>query len=196
MPAHRQAVELVLKQLTDPENGGTYAGLKEVSYEITNNGKVTQSGNYNSDLSDPTARVHNIHRSETVNAELNNSNHVTIKVKAVDYAGNQSEATKHLKIDITHPEVTITFDLNNPLNGKYYKTTRTATISVKERNFDTNAVDLKITNTDGTMPSVSGWSISSQAGESDDAINTCRVEVWADGDLNMTMQCKDPAGNE
>ena len=182
--------------VTDPENGGTYAGLKEVSYEITNNGKVTQSGNYNSDLSDPTARVHNIHRSETVNAELNNSNHVTIKVKAVDYAGNQSEATKDLKIDITHPEVTITFDLNNPLNGKYYKTTRTATISVKERNFDTNAVDLKITNTDGIMPSVSGWSISSQAGESDDAINTCRVEFSADGDYNMTMQCKDQAGNE
>lgn len=182
--------------VTDPENGGTYAGLKEVSYEITNNGTVTQSGNYNSDLSDPTARVHNIHRSETVNAELNNSNHVTIKVKAVDYAGNQSEATKDLKIDITHPEVTITFDLNNPLNGKYYKTTRTATISVKERNFDTNAVDLKITNTDGTMPSVSGWSISSQAGESDDAINTCRVEFSADGDYNMTMQCKDQAGNE
>lgn len=182
--------------VTDPENGGTYAGLKEVSYEITNNGKVTQSGNYNSDLSDPTARVHNIHRSETVNAELNNSNHVTIKIKAVDYAGNQSEATKDLKIDITHPEVTITFDLNNPLNGKYYKTTRTATISVKERNFDTNAVDLKITNTDGTMPSVSGWSISSQAGESDDAINTCRVEFSADGDYNMTMQCKDQAGNE
>ena len=182
--------------VTDPENGGTYAGLKEVSYEITNNGKVTQSGNYNSDLSDPTARVHNIHRSETVNAELNNSNHVTIKVKAVDYAGNQSEATKDLKIDITHPEVTITFDLNNPLNGKYYKTTRTATISVKERNFDTNAVNLKITNTDGTMPSVSGWSISSQAGESDDAINTCRVEFSADGDYNMTMQCKDQAGNE
>lgn len=182
--------------VTDPENGGTYAGLKEVSYEITNNGKVTQSGNYNSDLSDPTARVHNIHRSETVNAELNNSNHVTIKVKAVDYAGNQSEATKDLKIDITHPEVTITFDLNNPLNGKYYKTTRTATISVKERNFDTNAVDLKITNTDGTMPSVSGWSISSQAGESDDAINTCRVEFSEDGDYNMTMQCKDKAGNE
>lgn len=182
--------------VTDPENGGTYAGLKEVFYEITNNGKVTQSGNYNSDLSDPTARVHNIHRSETVNAELNNSNHVTIKVKAVDYAGNQSEATKDLKIDITHPEVTITFDLNNPLNGKYYKTTRTATISVKERNFDTNAVDLKITNTDGTMPSVSGWSISSQAGESDDAINTCRVEFSADGDYNMTMKCKDQAGNE
>lgn len=46
------------------------------------------------------------------------------------------------------------------------------------------------------MPSVSGWSISSQAGESDDAINTCRVEFSADGDYNMTMQCKDQAGNE
>ena len=55
---------------------------------------------------------------------------------------------------------------------------------------------MKITNTDGTMPSVSGWSISSQAGESDDAINTCRVEFSADGDYNMTMQCKDQAGNE
>lgn len=180
----------------DPQNGGTYAGLKEVNYEITNNGKVTQSGNYNSELADPTARKQKISHSETVMAALNNSNHVQIKVKAVDYAGNTSEATKDLKIDITNPEVTITFDLNNPLNGKYYKDTRTATISVKERNFDQNAVNLKITNTDGTMPLISGWSISPQAGESDEAINTCTVTFAADGDYNMSMQCTDKAGND
>lgn len=179
----------------DPKKGETYAGLKEVYYEITNNGTVTQSGNYNSELADPTARKQKISHSETVMAALNNSNHVQIKVKAVDYAGNTSEATKDLKIDITNPEVTITFDLNNPLNGKYYKDTRTATISVKERNFDQNAVNLTITNTDGTMPSVSGWSISPQAGESDEAINTCTVTFSADGDYNMSMQCTDKAGN-
>ncbi len=181
--------------VTDPVSGDTYSGLKEVYYEIRNNGTVTQSGNYNSELTDHTARRQSVTKSETVNAQLNNSNFVEIYVRAVDYAGNESEATKDIKIDITAPEVTITFDNNSPLNGKYYKETRTATVSVKERNFDPNAVHFTITNSDGTQPSISGWTISSQAGMTDDAVNTCTVTFSADGDYNMSMNCSDLAGN-
>ena len=180
----------------DPVAGGTYSGLKSVKYEIRNNEVISQEGNYDNALSVPSARVADISRSEVVDAAKNNSNHVTITVTAEDYAGNTSTKTENLKIDITRPEVTVTFDQNNPLNGKYYNMTRTATIAVKERNFDPDAAELKITNTDGTMPAVSGWNISSQAGESDEAVNTCTVTFSADGDYNMSMFCKDLAGND
>lgn len=181
--------------VTDPEAGGTYAGLKTVEYQVLRDGNETQNGNYNAELSDSTARVQSIHHSETVFADRNNSNHVTIKVRAVDYAGNFSEAEKDIKIDITKPEVQITYDLNNPSNGRYYNATRTATVSVKERNFDPDAVDFTITNTDGTMPAISGWNISPAAGETDEAVNTCTVTFAADGDYTITMNCTDRANN-
>lgn len=179
--------------VTDPAVGGTYSGLKEVSYEVTSNGQRTQVGTHEWDK--PAARQQRYHDDLMVYAEDNNTNHVTIKVVAIDYAGNQSEATKDIKIDTTPPEVQIEYNLNNPSNGKYYNATRTATVSVRERNFDPDAVDFTITNTDGTMPSISGWSISPSAGETDDAVNTCTVTFAADGDYTITMNCTDRAGN-
>ena len=179
--------------VTDPAVGGTYSGLKEVSYEVTSNGQRTQEGIQNWEKAFD--RQQSYHADLKVEAEQNNTNHVTIKVVAIDYAGNQSEATKDIKIDTTPPEVQIEYNLNNPSNGKYYNATRTATVSVRERNFDPDAVDFTITNTDGTMPSISGWSISPSAGETDDAVNTCTVTFAADGDYTITMNCTDRAGN-
>lgn len=75
-------------------------------------------------------------KNETVTASLNNSNDVEIYVKVVDNAGHETEATKDLKIDITHPTIAVTYDLNTPLNERYYKDVRTATVVVTERNFD------------------------------------------------------------
>lgn len=179
--------------VTDPTQGETYSGLKSVRYEVLNNGVITQSGDFNNQLTNPSARVKSIHEERIVYGAQNNSNHVTIKVYVEDYSGNQSEASRDLKIDMTDPEVQITYDLNNPSNGKYYNATRTATVSVRERNFDPDAVDFTITNTDGTMPSISGWSVSPVTGETDDAINTCVVTFAADGDYTITMNCRDRA---
>lgn len=179
----------------DPESNGTYAGLEKVECTILNQGTETQSFSYNDKLEDKTARVQSLERTETIIAEKNNSNYVTIQVYAKDYAGNDTIATKDLKIDTKEPEVEIDFDNNNPLNGKYYKDTRTATIKVKERNFDEDAVNLSITNTDGTMPAVSDWHISPEAGKTDEAINYRTVTFAADGDYTMSMSCTDLAGN-
>lgn len=180
----------------DPKWNGTYAGLEKVECKILNQGTETHSFSYNDELKDKTARVQSLEKTETIVAERNNSNYVTIQVYAKDYAGNETTATKDIKIDITAPQVEIDFDNNNPLNGKYYKDTRTATIKVKERNFDKNAVNLSITNTDGTMPAVSDWHISPEAGKTDEAINYCTVTFAADGDYTMAMSCTDAAGNK
>ena len=175
----------------DPESGGTYSGLKEVKYEVRNNGTVTQSGSY---LSTKKERRQTIKRSETVNAQMNNSNFVTIWVQAEDYAGNISEQSKDIKIDITAPVIeNITWNTSAASNGKYYNVTRVATITVRERNFDPNQVRLNITNTDGTPAQVSGWTVDT-SGTSDENKNTCTVTFAADGDYNMNVSCTDKAG--
>lgn len=182
--------------VTDPTSGGTYAGLKEVYYEVRRDGSVTQSGNYNSELTDWTQRRKSITKNEVVNAQLNNSNTVQIWVKAVDWAGNESEVTKDIKIDVTEPTIQVTYDLNSPLNDRYYNATRTATVVVTDRNFDESAVRFDITNTDGTQPSISGWSHSSNSGVSDEATHTCSVTFSADGDYTFTLNVTDLAGND
>lgn len=196
----------------DPKSGETYSGLKEVSYEVRKDGVVTQSGNYNKELEIDYSknnqesaqkagltildeRVKSLEKKETVNAKLNNSNDVEIYVKVVDNAGNVTEATKDLKIDITHPTIAVTYDLNTPLNERYYKDVRTATVVVTERNFDESAVRFNITNTDGTQPAISGWTHSANAGVSDDATHTCQVTFAADGDYTFTLETTDLAGN-
>lgn len=196
----------------DPESGETYSGLKEVYYEVRKDGAVTQSGNYNKELEIDYSknnqesaqkagltildgRVQSLVKNETVTASLNNSNDVEIYVKVVDNAGHETEATKDLKIDITHPTIAVTYDLNTPLNERYYKDVRTATVVVTERNFDESAVRFNITNTDGTQPAISGWTHSANAGVSDDATHTCQVTFAADGDYTFTLETTDLAGN-
>lgn len=183
-------------QVIEPEVNGTYSGLKEVSYEILKDGEVTQSGNYNNELLDATQRVKSITRNETVEAGINNSNNVQIKVTAVDQSGNKATETKNISIDITDPTIDVTYDLNSPLNGRYYNATRTATVTVTERNFDPSAVRFNITNTDGTQPSISGWRHSSDSGVSDSATHTCTVTFAADGDYTFTLNTTDLAGND
>ena len=82
------------------------------------------------------------------------------------------------------------------LNERYYNATRTATVTVTERNFDESAVRFNITNTDGTMPSISGWSHSADSGVSDNATHTCYVTFAADGDYTLTLNTTDLAGND
>ena len=178
----------------DPRGNHDYAGLKSVYYEVRNNGTVTQSGNLNVVAGD--TRQKSVEDVITVLAEKNNSNHVQVYVKATDNADNMSEQTLNLKIDITKPKVAVTFNNNNPLNNKYYKDTRTATITITERNFDPNNVQINVTNTGGTKAGISGWSHSAGAGESDSATHTATITFAADGDYTFTVDCTDLAMNK
>lgn len=99
------------------------------------------------------------------------------------------------KDDNYNVTIAVTYDLNTPLNERYYKDVRTATVVVTERNFDESAVRFNITNTDGTQPAISGWTHSANAGVSDDATHTCQVTFAADGDYTFTLETTDLAGN-
>lgn len=181
----------------DPTSGDTYSGLEKVWYTINTTGNVSvDTKQVILDNSDNKVQSHKTFSYILpIEAEIYNSNDVQVRVFASDFAGNEavSEVTQ-LKIDKTNPVISVSWDLNDPLNGRYYKDTRTATVTVRERNFDPNNVRFTITNTDGSPASIGEWSVDS-AGVSDDAVNTCQVSFPSDGDYTFTFGCTDLAGN-
>ena len=174
----------------DPVSGGTYAGLKKVSVEVMNGGNVTQQ--YSFHPGEKRDRVRTFSTNVTVDAKKNNSNSVTIRVTAEDNAGNVASAEKQLAIDITDPVIEVTYDRNDPVNGRYYNVTRTATIVVKERNFDPSRVNISVP----SGAKVGSWKTGSGAGTSDNNQNTCTIVYDTDGDYTFTMSVTDKAGNK
>ena len=184
--------------VVDPTNGETFSGLKEVSYRVLNLGEVTQSGVlYAFDLTSPT-RGELLERwtgEITVDSALNNSNDVVIEVSAVDNAGNTSTDSTAIKIDITNPRIDVSYNLNNPDSGSYYRDIRTATIRVTERNFDPNAVRLTVTNTGGVIPALSAWTEQPGGGNGDNTVHTATLSFANDGVYTFSVTTADLASN-
>lgn len=128
----------------------------------------------------------------TLSASGNNKNDVLVTASYVDNAGYENAVEQKYNIDITKPEIEVTYDLNEPSNGKYYKETRTAIVRIRERNFDPSDVEFLITSTDGSMPQISDWSSS---GSGDDTWHTCTLAFALDSDYTFTLKFQDMAGN-
>lgn len=184
--------------VTDPNPNGVYSGIEKVEYTIqsTTNKIASESGTVTMTYNEAEDERSQAGTGQIrVNAQKFNSNDVTVTVTAYDNTGNSYKEEIKLKIDVTAPVVeNISWNTSAASNGKYYNVTRIATITVRERNFDPNQVRLNITNTDGTMPQISGWSVDT-SGTSDNNISTCTVTFTSDGDYNMNMSCTDKAGN-
>lgn len=69
-----------------------------------------------------------------------------------------------IKIDITKPIINIEYDKNAADSGTFFRESRRATITVKERNFDDSLVNITLRATndgaDIALPTVSGWTSS------------------------------------
>lgn len=87
-------------------------------------------------------------------------------------------------IDQTTPEVSVRFDNNSAVNGKYFPAGRTATITVVEHNFDKNMVALDVTGTSGSTDWVD-----------DGDTHTATVSFLNDADCKFAIQVVDKAGN-
>lgn len=176
----------------DPKAGETCAGLREVWYEITAAGNVNESGQGNWLLNGEETFSQEI----TVDADTYNSNDVRVTACAADRADNEGTAQAvPLQIDVTAPSISVSWDLNDPANGRYYNATRTATVTITDRNFDPNRTELSITNTDGASASIGGWTVSQDMGVSDSASAVCQVSFPEDGDYTFTLNTVDLAGN-
>lgn len=190
----------------DPSKGGTYSGIKRIWYTVAASGNgVSEKVTENDDKSKlftatgETDLIQNdiLRENEfTIEAEDFNCNDVRVQIHAEDLSGNII-ATEEIpiKIDITKPEISVSYNNIPAVNGDYYNATRVATVTVTERNFDPSGVRFNITNTEGVQPSISGWTAHGAVGVSDEAYHTCTVTFAADGDYTFTLNATDLAGN-
>lgn len=184
----------------DPAENGVYSGLKQVTYTVYNGTvyneeDVTQQGVlYSWDGKSPPCQSKEKMRF-TVDAKKNNSNDVHILLTAEDNAGNVTSMEYSIKIDITKPIINIEYDKNAADSGTFFRESRRANVTVKERNFDPAAVQVSIKNTDGTIPTISKWSKTDGNGNMDNTQWEATIEYTAEGDYTFAIACTDQAGN-
>lgn len=189
-------------KVTDPLYAETFSGLKIVTYRVLNMGEETQSGTlYSFETENPVKGdlLQTWTDEIVVDSKLNNSNDVVIEVSAEDNAGNTSTASVAIKIDITAPQIDISYNNNNPDSGSYYNADRTATITITERNFDAKDVVITITNTDNVIPDIPAelldWKEVVGTGNKDNTTYTATIVYSADGDYTFDIAYTDEADN-
>ena len=113
-----------------------------MTVEVFNGNTVSQSQTFN--VGSKEDRVKAFNTDFTIDAGLNNSNSITIRVTSVDWAGNTSSSEQKLSIDTVAPRIEIVWDSNDGRQGRYYNRNRTATIHIYERNFNPNATSINV----------------------------------------------------
>ena len=173
--------------VSDPDNGGigVFAGMKKLSYTVSSNGEVTQSGEFTNEE----AKIRSITGDIKIDASKNNSNNVVLHIIGEDYAGNKVEKDFVYKIDTTAPRIEISYDNQNVQNGKYYNAPSTATIKVYERNFDPSLASLKAVG----YTSISNWQVGTDS--SDENVNILTVTFANDTEATLDFAVEDKAGN-
>ena len=187
----------VVVSANDPAENGVYSGLKQVTYTVYNgtvyNEKdVTQRGVlYSWDGKEAPCKSKK-DMGFTVDAEKNNSNDVHILLTAEDNAGNVTSMEYSIKIDITKPIINIKYDNNAADSGTFFRESRRANVTVKERNFDDSLVNITLRATndgaDIALPTVSKWTSSGD-------LHTATIEYTAEGDYTFDIDVTDKAGN-
>lgn len=128
-----------------------------------------------------------------VDAEKNNSNNIRVEVRAEDNSNRFKEIEPlHLAIDITNPKIHVAYNSVQPDSEFYYSRDRVATVTITERNFDPNAVDLRIL---GGSPARSGWTTVKAGRNGDATTHTMTITYHSDGDYTFDIDYTDKAGN-
>ena len=188
--------------VSDDVQGGVSSGIKSVTYRVADLGETTQEGSlyeYTGTAKSISDLKKELSTGIVVNAVQNNSNDVQIQVTATDNAGNVYSTTNTLKIDITAPQIEVSYDNNDGDtsfgDGAYFKEARTATLKVTERNFDETKIIPAVTSSEGYAPSLSGWSVSYGTGNGDDIVHYATIYYGSDADYTFDVSMTDAAGN-
>ncbi len=190
----------------------SFSGIKQIDWSVSSadtealfNKRGSIKIGLDGNISEHTVRADVIKREKNIITEISieipvidNSNDIIVTVKLTDNAGHITERQTMLSNDTTSPVVTVSYDNNTPdaENGQIFNRERTAFISVTERNFNPGNAVISITNTDGVIPEISGWTLNPGTGNSDDSVYTTSITYSADGDYEFHMALQDMAGNE
>lgn len=213
---HASSVDVDLKVVEPAYIGeevnaeGFYSGIKQVSYRIyasdlnmEESGELLVAGNSGTDgdiagvVRDKDGLIKSFSTRITVGAQFN-SNNVVVEITAVDNAGNTrttSTGVGEIQIDTTAPSIDVSYDNNNADGDVFFSANRVAQITIAERNFNGDDVNVNITNTDGVIPTVSTWYETAGTGNGDDTRWTAIIEYNVDGDYTFEISYTDLAGN-
>ncbi len=168
-------VAIVAKETNEK---GMNSGLKQIAYEIYCDGKVTSTGVIEGLSEDSySGKI-------KVPSKDNEGDAIYVVIKVMDQAGNEDEfKSEAFAIDITNPEIEVSYDNNDVSNDIYFHNKRVATVVIKEHNFDASKVKFDTTGVVGTFTT---------AGD----IHTATVVFDQDGEHTIAVTCTDLATNE
>lgn len=187
----------------------TYSGIRSIDWSVTapqdTNSNHSGKVEINNDKSFNTESGWEVVKTESnlitklskTITVTNDSNNIVVNVTMTDRAGNSSTQEIEFSIDKIAPEISLTYDNNTPdsVNNTFFKADRTATITVKERNFNSELVKYAITNTDGVIPQISEWKENINQKNPDETTHTATITYSADGDYTFNIECTDRANN-
>lgn len=125
----------------------------------------------------------------------------TFGISCTDIAGNgnaapdygESQAPTAFVIDMTRPQISVSYDGPAAVNGNYFNAARTATITIQEHNFEASRVVYRATASDNgsdiAAPVISNWV---SAGD----VNTATVTFENNALYDWNLEYTDKAGNE
>lgn len=129
-----------------------------------------------------------------------NYNDMVFVAELIDNSGNVSYDYFAFGIDKTAPQISVSYDNNNADtksgSGAFFNANRTATITVKERNFNTENVEWTIRNAEGSAPSHSAPKFTQGSDNRDDDTYVYTVTYSNDGIYSFDMKYTDRAGNK
>lgn len=182
-------------QIKDAPEDDNCAALQLVTSSIGRDGTDTITGQelFSFTKSAPTEKelieASDFHGTQLIDARANESNEAYIEVTATDRSGNTKTSMHPLKIDVTRPEIDISFDHEDAVNGIYYRQGRTVTIHVHELNFNPDAVSVLVTKDDETSEMIlSEW-------KHDQSEHYATFALMEDGMYSIAASCVDLADN-
>ena len=198
-------------QVLDPDTNGLAAGIESITTTISapnREDKVIMAKAVSSQLEplDSSFDSENIisafsNTGTYVVEKEYNSNYTSITVVAADKAGNEYTRTVSLAIDITNPEIRVSYNNNVFANDRYLgnNLNRNATIEIIERNFDNNAVVIDLTRNGTALNIVPAFTaIPGSVDENGDQIGW-RMSIdyaqFSDGDYTFGISYMDRAQN-
>ncbi len=171
----------------------TYSGVKSITCKGGNTLDYHREyGTGEAFASGDAGIVYECQEEFVLDAASNNENEVPVRAEYQDHAGHAGMAEQLYNIDVTVPVIEVEYDNHDRSDYGLYHEGRTATVTIRERNFDPADVEFLITSTDGTMPAIGDWQ---ESGTGDDMLHVCHVEFFADGDYTFTLSFTDLAGN-
>ncbi len=125
-----------------------------------------------------------------------------LEITYTDEAGNKNDgvdtgraaAPWNFVVDTTPPVLTVSYDNNAPFTRSCYQQRRTATVQIREANFDPEKVNVMIKNSSGSAPTPGKWT-RKQDGDGKGPVYTATIAFETDGDYTVRMSCTDLAGN-